>query len=60
MMFNVICMWCSKPIHDKFVTTVSDKPWHADCVKCYECGKLLNEKCYAREGKLFCRDDFYR
>ena len=54
------CAHCHRPIHDKFVTTVLGKPWHADCVRCFDCRKTLDEKCYAREARLFCREDFYR
>ncbi len=59
-MYNSICVYCSKPIHDKYVASVMGKSWHAECVKCFDCRKQLNEKCFAREARIFCKEDFYR
>ncbi len=53
-------MCCARPIHDKFVTTVLEKPWHAECVKCSDCGRRLDQKCFARLNRIYCREDFYR
>jgi len=54
------CTHCNQPILDKYVLTVLEKPWHPACVRCVDCGLVLNEKCFARDGHLFCRDDFYK
>ncbi|CAH0391790.1 unnamed protein product [Bemisia tabaci] len=56
----VTCAGCDKPILDKFLCHVLDRPWHAVCVRCYICGCTLSEKCLSRENKLFCRNDFYK
>ena len=56
---QILCHFCGKAIQDKFVTTVLDRSWHAECVKCSECGVQLDQKCFAREGKIFCKQDFY-
>jgi len=56
----MVCSQCEKPILDKFVLTVLEKPWHPNCVRCSDCGFVLNEKCFSREGKIYCREDFYR
>ncbi|CAB4057840.1 LHX3_4 [Lepeophtheirus salmonis] len=45
---------------DKFVIRVLDRPWHESCVKCEDCGTQLNEKCFAKYDRIFCRADFYR
>ena len=56
----MVCTHCEKPILDKYVLTVLEKPWHPNCVRCTECGAFLNEKCFSRDGKIYCKEDFYR
>jgi len=56
----MVCTHCQKPILDKYVLTVLERPWHPNCVRCDDCGLGLNEKCFSRDGKIYCRDDFYR
>ena len=51
---------CEKPILDEFLSSVLNQWWHESCFKCTECGSQLTETCYSRDGKTFCRDDFYR
>ncbi|XP_015593592.1 LIM/homeobox protein Lhx1 isoform X1 [Cephus cinctus] len=54
------CAGCDKPILDKFLLNVLDRAWHADCVRCFDCRIALQDKCFSREAKLFCRNDFFR
>ncbi|EEB13732.1 LIM/homeobox protein Lhx3, putative [Pediculus humanus corporis] len=54
------CAGCDKPILDKFLLNVLDRTWHAECVRCHDCRAALADKCFSREGKLFCRNDFFR
>jgi hypothetical protein len=54
------CAGCFRPIRDRFLLKVLDKPWHTGCVRCELCRKLLDEKCFYKEGKMYCKDDFYR
>ncbi|XP_069158449.1 LIM/homeobox protein Lhx1-like isoform X2 [Procambarus clarkii] len=56
----ICCAGCDKPIMDKFLLTVLERTWHAECVRCADCGCALTDKCFSREGKLFCRSDFFR
>lgn len=56
----VCCNGCQKPITGKFLVTVLERTWHAECVRCTDCGCALTDKCFSREGKLFCRSDFFR
>ncbi|MPC64424.1 LIM/homeobox protein Lhx5 [Portunus trituberculatus] len=56
----VCCNGCQKPITGKFLVTVLERTWHAECVRCSDCGCALTDKCFSREGKLFCRPDFFR
>jgi TFIIF-interacting CTD phosphatase-like protein len=54
------CYGCSQPMHNPFVSNVLDHLWHPECVRCFICRCLLNEQCYSREGKLYCKDDFVK
>ncbi|CAL9685783.1 unnamed protein product [Knipowitschia caucasica] len=54
------CASCEKPIADKFLLKVLDRPWHVKCVQCCECKCSLSEKCFSREGRLYCKNDFFR
>ncbi|XP_015757452.1 PREDICTED: LIM/homeobox protein Lhx1-like [Acropora digitifera] len=54
------CAGCELPISDKFLLKVLDRLWHIKCVHCHDCKSALTNKCYSREGKLFCKNDFYR
>lgn len=54
------CGGCSRPILDRFLLNVLDRAWHIQCVQCSECGITLTEKCFSRDGQLFCKNDFFR
>ncbi|XP_070700105.1 LIM/homeobox protein Lhx1-like [Pempheris klunzingeri] len=54
------CASCEKPILDRFLLKVLDRPWHIKCVQCCECKCTLTEKCFSREGRLYCKNDFFR
>nr|XP_020454635.1 LIM/homeobox protein Lhx1-like [Monopterus albus] len=54
------CASCEKPILDRFLLKVLDRPWHIKCVQCCECKCSLTEKCFSREGRLYCKNDFFR
>lgn len=54
------CASCEKPILDRFLLKVLDRPWHIKCVQCCDCKCTLTEKCFSREGKLYCKNDFFR
>ncbi|XP_064460488.1 LIM/homeobox protein Lhx1-like isoform X2 [Ornithodoros turicata] len=56
----VQCAGCDRPILDRFLLNVLDRSWHAKCVQCCECRCNLTEKCFSRDGKLFCRNDFFK
>ncbi|KAF9805772.1 hypothetical protein SFRURICE_009404 [Spodoptera frugiperda] len=53
------CAGCEKPILDKFLLHVLERAWHAACVRCADCRAPLADKCYSRDNKLFCRNDFF-
>ncbi|XP_041863583.1 LIM/homeobox protein Lhx1-like [Melanotaenia boesemani] len=54
------CTSCEKPILDRFLLKVLDRPWHIKCVQCCECKCSLTEKCFSRDGRLYCKNDFFR
>ena len=54
------CAGCDRAILDKFLLTVLDRTWHAECVRCADCRNILAERCFSRDGKLYCRADFFR
>uniref|UniRef100_A0A3P9MNV2 LIM/homeobox protein Lhx1 n=2 Tax=Oryzias TaxID=8089 RepID=A0A3P9MNV2_ORYLA len=54
------CTSCEKPILDRFLLKVLDRPWHVKCVQCCECKCSLTEKCFSRDGRLYCKNDFFR
>ncbi|XP_077015215.1 LIM/homeobox protein Lhx5 [Tamandua tetradactyla] len=56
----VHCAGCERPILDRFLLNVLDRAWHVKCVQCCECKTNLSEKCFSREGKLYCKNDFFR
>uniref|UniRef100_A0A8C1MP81 LIM zinc-binding domain-containing protein n=1 Tax=Cyprinus carpio TaxID=7962 RepID=A0A8C1MP81_CYPCA len=56
----VHCAGCERPILDRFLLNVLDRAWHAKCVQCCECNCNLTEKCFSRDGKLYCKIDFFR
>lgn len=56
----VQCAGCDRPILDRFLLNVLDRAWHTSCVQCSDCACHLTEKCFFRDGKLYCRTDFFR
>uniref|UniRef100_A0A8C6T1F6 LIM/homeobox protein Lhx5 n=1 Tax=Neogobius melanostomus TaxID=47308 RepID=A0A8C6T1F6_9GOBI len=56
----VHCAGCERPILDRFLLNVLDRAWHTKCVQCCECNCNLTEKCFSRDGKLYCKMDFFR
>ncbi|KPP65379.1 LIM/homeobox protein Lhx5-like [Scleropages formosus] len=56
----VHCAGCERPILDRFLLNVLDRAWHVKCVQCCDCKCNLTEKCFSRDGKLYCKNDFFR
>ncbi|XP_077578823.1 LIM/homeobox protein Lhx1-like [Stigmatopora nigra] len=54
------CAGCERPILERFLFNVLDQVWHVKCVRCCECKCNLTEKCFSREGRLYCKNDFFR
>uniref|UniRef100_A0A1I8FBU7 LIM zinc-binding domain-containing protein n=1 Tax=Macrostomum lignano TaxID=282301 RepID=A0A1I8FBU7_9PLAT len=43
-----------------FLLSVLNQTWHADCLHCADCGLGLSERCFSRDGRFYCRTDFFR
>ncbi|KAJ9590010.1 hypothetical protein L9F63_016873, partial [Diploptera punctata] len=54
------CGGCQELILDRFILKVLDRTWHAKCLKCSECSGQLSDKCFARNGQVFCKEDFFK
>ncbi|KAK7873610.1 hypothetical protein R5R35_009300 [Gryllus longicercus] len=54
------CGGCQELILDRFILKVLDRTWHAKCLKCSECAGQLSDKCFARNGQVFCKEDFFK
>ncbi|KAH8412806.1 hypothetical protein KR009_005853, partial [Drosophila setifemur] len=54
------CGGCHELILDRFILKVLERTWHAKCLQCSECHSQLNDKCFARNGQLFCKEDFFK
>ncbi|XP_070571584.1 LIM/homeobox protein Lhx5-like isoform X2 [Ptychodera flava] len=55
-----LCAGCDRPILDRFLLNVLDRAWHVNCVQCCDCKSKLTDKCFSRDGRLYCRSDFVR
>ncbi|XP_023710760.1 protein apterous isoform X2 [Cryptotermes secundus] len=58
----VVCAGCAHRISDRFYLLAVDRRWHASCLQCCQCRQTLDgeTKCYAREGNIYCKKDYYR
>ncbi|XP_064457158.1 LIM/homeobox protein Lhx3-like isoform X2 [Ornithodoros turicata] len=54
------CAGCEQPILDRFILKVLERSWHARCLKCADCHAQLANKCFARNGLVYCKEDFFK
>ncbi|CAD5123966.1 DgyrCDS12271 [Dimorphilus gyrociliatus] len=57
------CVGCGCAITDQYILRVDpDLEWHASCLKCADCGQMLDENCtcFVRDGKTYCKSDYTR
>lgn len=57
-----VCAGCRFAISDRFYLVAVDKPWHSQCLRCDECRRPLETalSCFARQNRIYCRDDYHR
>ncbi|CAF3641756.1 unnamed protein product [Adineta steineri] len=54
------CCVCSLPIHDQLIFRVNENYFHSFCINCSECHMNLFDKCYTRNGKIYCKEHFFK
>ncbi|TKR58535.1 hypothetical protein L596_029965 [Steinernema carpocapsae] len=54
------CRQCRTPILDQFMLKIAGAVYHEDCAQCSICSVKLHEKCYEREGNLYCKMHYYK
>ncbi|ESO97385.1 hypothetical protein LOTGIDRAFT_187724 [Lottia gigantea] len=58
-LFAPRCGYCNGPIVDKCVTALNST-WHPEHFFCAQCGQPLgDEGFHEKDGKAYCRDDYY-
>ncbi|XP_053675981.1 LIM homeobox transcription factor 1-beta [Anopheles nili] len=56
-----ICEGCGQKIKDRYFMKLSpDQFWHEQCLLCCICRIQLNQTCYTKNTKVYCKDDYYR
>lgn len=54
------CASCFDAIMEQFVLKVEEHFFHMKCLKCADCDLKLTDKCYIRDGMVYCREDFFK
>ncbi|KAJ8379386.1 hypothetical protein SKAU_G00001640 [Synaphobranchus kaupii] len=54
------CVGCGGRIQDTFYVKVLQESWHNACFQCSECCDHLTNWYYEKNGKLYCRKDYWR
>lgn len=59
---NVNCAGCGARICDRFYLLAVDRKWHVTCLQCSQCRQPLDGEvtCFARDGNIYCKKDYYR
>ena len=57
-----LCFSCGRSIDDPYYLMIIDHSWHLSCLKCVDCGILLEQEqsCFTRYGQFFCKDDYIK
>ena len=53
-----VCAKCRAPITDASYVAAADGKYHQACFVCAHCGRQLESQYMARDGRLYCVDDF--
>ncbi|RMX41354.1 hypothetical protein pdam_00012799 [Pocillopora damicornis] len=57
------CAGCKKEIKEKYLLSAADKFWHTTCLKCTQCGVILEQvgkTCFEKGTSILCRNDYSR
>jgi LIM homeobox protein 2/9 len=57
-----VCARCRQSIADRYFLSALGTSWHVGCLSCQHCLRPLDSQmtCFTRDGKIYCRDDYYR
>ncbi|CAM2698974.1 unnamed protein product [Rotaria socialis] len=58
----MLCYGCHSLIDEPYYLMIVDHSWHASCLKCIDCGMLLEHEssCFARLGQVFCKNHYMK
>ncbi|CAF2457026.1 unnamed protein product [Rotaria sp. Silwood2] len=58
----MLCYGCHTLIDDPYYLMIVDRSWHLSCLKCIDCGILLEQEstCFSRQGQFFCKNDYIK
>ena len=58
----VRCAGCGGGISDRYYLLAVDRQWHITCLTCCQCKVQLDSEltCFARDGHIYCKEDYYR
>jgi hypothetical protein len=54
------CASCHLAIDDRYIFNLMNTYWHEECLQCSQCGQLLNQTCFFKNGLLFCKGDYLK
>ncbi|CAD5113850.1 DgyrCDS3009 [Dimorphilus gyrociliatus] len=54
------CVGCKLPIEERYLLQLGGELWHENCLRCSVCRVALSNSCFVRDGRLFCKVDYYR
>lgn len=59
---DVICAGCGRRISDRYYLFAVERRWHSSCLQCCQCRRTLDGEitCFARDGNIYCKKDYYR
>uniref|UniRef100_A0A8C5FUX3 LIM homeobox transcription factor 1, beta a n=1 Tax=Gadus morhua TaxID=8049 RepID=A0A8C5FUX3_GADMO len=52
------CAGCHRSISERFLMRVDGASWHEQCLQCAVCRRPLNNTCYFKDTKLYCKVDY--
>ncbi|XP_052323533.1 LIM domain kinase 1-like isoform X1 [Oncorhynchus keta] len=54
-----VCAGCRQRIYDEQYLQALNTDWHTVCFRCCECSASLSHWYYEKEGRLFCKKDYW-
>uniref|UniRef100_A0A669D365 LIM domain kinase 1 n=1 Tax=Oreochromis niloticus TaxID=8128 RepID=A0A669D365_ORENI len=54
-----VCAGCKQRIYDEQYLQALNNDWHTVCFRCCECSASLSHWYYEKDGRLFCKKDYW-